>query len=849
MARPGHEQLDEVHGQPPGLIGWLSAVNHKAIGLRFIVTAFGFFLIAGADSLVIRAQLAMPAEPGGGLVNADTFAQLFTTHGTAMMFLFAIPMVEGLGMYFVPLMIGARDMAFPRLNALGYWLYLFGGLLLYSPTIGDIGNFLIPGDHFPDWVPDGGWFNYPPLTSSRFSPDFGIDFWLLGVTLAEISAVIGAVELVATILKMRAPGMAVSRVPIFVWSILVVSFAILFALPAIIAASTMLELERKVGMPFYDPLFGGDPILWQHLFWFFGHPEVYIMFLPATGIVSMVIPAFTGRPLAGYTWVVAAIIATAFLSFGLWVHHMFAIGLPWIGLGYFSAASMMITFPSGVQVFAWIATLLRGPKLVLNTAMLFVLGFIVTFVAGGVTGVMVASVPFDLQVHDTYFVVAHFHYVIVGGVVLPIFAGFFYWFPKVTGRILDERLGKWFFWLFFIGLNVAFLPMHNVGLLGMLRRVYRYDAGLGWEPYNLAASIGAAIMAAGVLVFLWSVWRAYRGPADAPSDPWGGGTLEWSAPSPPPVYNFVEVPSGRGRYPLWDLGAHPVDAPTSAALDHSSPLIRETLGTTPLDARPSEIIRLPRYTIKPFIVSVLLTGAVVGVLFDIYLLAAALALATLPFIVAWLWPEAEDQTDELVRSAGDLRLPMETTGYGSTPWWGVVLLILSVGMVFISFVGSYFYLAFAAEQWPPPGADLPSLPLAGLAAATVAVSVLPVAGAWVRQRRGQVGGLGLLLAAGALLGLAGAAAMVAGLIIGPFTPGLHAYDAATVVVEGAGVAILALGIGVLVACAAQARAGLLSTHRIFPVDAALWIWVFAVVCGLIALATGHLAPHLFEVAA
>ena len=550
MTEDARRRLNDAWSTPRTVLGWLGAVNHKQIGLRYIATALGFFLLAGVDITLIRAQLAVP---DAGILPPDRFNQLFTTHGTAMMFLFAIPIVEGIAIYLLPLMLGAREMAFPRLNAFGYWLYLFGGLLLYASTLPDIVNFVWPGGQLlPVVVPDAGWFAYPPLSSGTYSPGLGLDFWLMGVTLAELSAMVAAIEIGATILTIRAAGMTPMRLPLFAWSVLVMAFAIIFAFPAVVLASTLLELERAFGMPFYDPVLGGSPILWQHLFWIFGHPEVYIMFLPATGIVSMILPAFAGRPIIGYRLIVAALIATAVLSFGLWVHHMFAAGLPWLGLAYFSAASMLITIPSGIQVFAWLATLVKAPRLRLTTPMLFVLGFLVTFVLGGVTGVMVASVPFDLQAHDTYFVVAHFHYVLVGGVVFPVFAALFYWFPKATGRFLSERLGRWFFWLFFIGFNVTFLPQHQLGLLGMRRRVYTYESEPWMNLLNLVSSLGQGLMIVAVVVLGVALVLAYRARPTAPADPWRGRTLEWAVASPPPQHNFTTLPVVTDPEPLAD---------------------------------------------------------------------------------------------------------------------------------------------------------------------------------------------------------------------------------------------------------------------------------------------------------
>ncbi|HUF36277.1 MAG TPA: cbb3-type cytochrome c oxidase subunit I, partial [Gemmatimonadales bacterium] len=440
---PGPDRLWRTWERPPGVIGWLSAVNHRVIGFRFIATAMFFFLIGGLEALAMRAQLA---SPQAGLISPELYNQIMTMHGTTMMFFFAVPVMEGLGIYFVPLMLGARDMAFPRMNALGYWIYVIAGVTLYW-------GFLT------GQAPEGGWTSYPPLTEQEYLPGLGMDTWATAITFLEISALLAAIELIVTIIKQRAPGMSVNRMPLFVWAILVMSFMIIFAMPAVMLASVMLGLDRLVGTAFFDPSAGGHPLLFQHLFWFFGHPEVYIIFVPALGIVSSVLPAFVRREIVGYTALAVATVLIGFVSFGLWVHHMFTTGVPILGAGFFAAASMIVAIPSGIQIFAWLATIWSARRVVWSTSLLFVLGFIVLFTLGGITGVMVASVPFDWQVHDTYFVVAHFHYVLIGGAVFPLFAGLYYWFPKITGRLLSERLGRWHFWLMFVGFNLTFFPM------------------------------------------------------------------------------------------------------------------------------------------------------------------------------------------------------------------------------------------------------------------------------------------------------------------------------------------------------------------------------------------------------
>ncbi|MCU1345759.1 MAG: cytochrome oxidase, partial [Acidimicrobiia bacterium] len=469
-------ELEAVWRDRPGIAGWLTTVDHKRIAKRYFVTAFCFLLVGGFEALLLRTQLARPRND---FLGPDRYNQIMTMHGTTMILLFNTPMFSAFGNYLVPLQIGARDMAFPRLNALSYWIFLFSGLFMYW-------SFVV------DAIPDGGWFAYTPLTASEYSRGHGMDFWAIGIAFLGISTTVGGINFIVTTLRMRTPGMALSRMPLFVWGILTMSGMIVFALPSVTLSGVLLELDRAFSMHFFDPAHGGDPILYQHLFWIWGHPEVYIVFIPATGIISMVIAAMARRPIVGYSWVVAALIATGFISFGLWVHHMFATNLPFLVASFFSAASLLVAIPAGMQIFAWLATL-NGPKPRLDTPMLFAIGFMVTFVLGGITGVMVAVVPWDQAITDSYFVVAHFHYVLIGGSVMPILAGVYFWYPKVTGRMMTRHLGKLAFWLIFIGFHVTFFVQHILGILGMPRRVYTSNDGLGWGGLNLMISIGSAI--------------------------------------------------------------------------------------------------------------------------------------------------------------------------------------------------------------------------------------------------------------------------------------------------------------------------------------------------------------------
>ncbi len=805
-ADTSEDQLTRAWQQPPGFTGWLAAVNHKAIGMRFIVTGFIFFLVGGLLAALMRTQLAVPEN---SFLSAELYNQLFTMHGTTMMFLFAVPMLEGLAIYLLPLILGTRDVPFPRLNSFGYWLYLFGGLLVFS-------------SFFAGQVPSEGWFAYVPLSGGLFSPDMGMDFWLLGITMVEISGILGALELVVVFLRRRAPGMLLHRAPLFSWAAFLMAAMMVVAFPVLVAASTMLELERATPLVFFDPGRGGDPLLWQHLFWFFGHPEVYIMLLPAAGMVSMIVSTFSRRAMAGYGWVVGALVAIGIASFGLWVHHMFTAGLPSVAMIFFTAASVLIAIPSGVLVFAWLATMWRG-RPVFRPPLLFVIGFLVVFVIGGITGVMVASVPFDWQAHDSYFVVAHFHYVLLGGVVFPVFAALYYWFPKFTGRITSERLGRLAFWTMFTGVNLAFFPQHFLGLQGMPRRVFTYEVGLGWELGNLLSTIGAFVLAAGVLIAVIDFVRARRWGAEAGANPWEAGTLEWSTPSPPPVYNFRELPIVHGPLPLWEetSGSPAPDWVTDLA-SPTSP-VREVIETSPIEAEPEEIVALPGPTLWPLWAALGLVVALVGVLVSETLVAVVGVFALVVTVIGWA---ASEPGDVIERRLGDApqRAPIGI--------WGMVVGLVSLGVIFGSLVVSHYYLMLVPEV-PRPLPEVRMLPLLGATLLALVTAGVTMATRPPDDRMGRTMTIGLLHVALALsLG-----SVFLGLMVtsdtGPLAT-ITAQASSLLTIAGFGVVAAAALAGGSIAAAIQvARHSSISGNSLQAVR--LYAWFVAVVWVVVAV--------------
>jgi len=616
-------KLEQTWRDEPGLIGWLSANGHKRIGLRFVFTALCFFGAAGVMGGLMRHQLA---TSDSHLVGPDFYNQLFSMHGTTMMFLFAVPVMQGVALYVVPLMIGARNTAFPRMSACAYWLYLLGGLLLFGAFALNTG-------------PDAGWFAYVPLAGPQYGIGKRADIWNMLVTYSEATGLMVAVDITTTILKLRAPGMSLRLMPLFVWASLVTSLMIIFAMPMVMLAANLVQFDRMLGTHFFNPAEGGDALLWQHLFWFFGHPEVYFIFIPALGFVSAILPTFTRRPVFGHDAIVLSLIATGFLSFGLWVHHMFATNLPELGKSFFTAMSFMIAIPTALQIFCWIATIAAG-RLVLKAPMWFVLGFFFILLIGGLTGIMLGSVPLDLQVHDTYFVVAHLHYVLIGGAVFPLLAAVFYWFPKVTGRMLDERLARWQFWLFFIGVNLTFFPLHILGLMGMPRRIYTYGPETGWGTLSFLSAAGQVINDLSMLLFVINIVRSLWKGERAGADPWQAGTLEWSLPSPPSACNFLVLPVVRSREPLW---AQPGEVNNVSGL---SAEIREGLTTTVLQAVPDTRYAYPAPEIWPFVAALSVTVWLVWSLWSVPGFAWGLIPPAVAFI-AWYWPNRKEAGEEV----------------------------------------------------------------------------------------------------------------------------------------------------------------------------------------------------------
>src|SRR3954451_3259943 len=611
-SRERTERLEREWVERPGVLGWLTTTDHKRIGLLYFWTTLAFFGAGGVEAMIMRTQLA---QANSHVVGPEAYDQLFTVHGMTMIFWFIIPMTTGaFGNYLVPLMVGARDMAFPRMNALSFWIFAGSGILLYAGMAAGAG-------------PDAGWFNYVPLSARLFDPGRNIEIYILSLALNSIASTLTSANLIVTIFKLRAPGMAFNRMPLFCWAFLAASLGLIFALPSLTVDLLFLYLQRNLGFHFFDVAHGGSSFLWQHLFWFFGHPEVYILIVPAFGIATEIIPAFTRRKMLAFPLVAIAELLVVFIGFGVWAHHMFATGLPSTTLVFFAGATSMVVIPSTIQVFAWCMSIYAGrPKF--KTPLLFIIGFIVMFVAGGLTGIMFLAIPFDQQTTDTYFVVAHFHYIIFGAAVFPIFGGMYYWFPKVTGKLYFERPGQLSFWTLFIGTNLLFFPMHIVGLLGMPRRVYTYPGDMGWTSYNVLESIGGYVTAIGILVLFANLVVSYFRGAPAGPDPWHGPTLEWSVPSPPPEYNFAVIPIVTSAYPNWedDPGAE-----RGLALDEG----HEQHVSSVIDGWTAEVVDMPHSSPWPILLAFALSLMFAVLVVQKYVIASIFLVVIGLILVGW----------------------------------------------------------------------------------------------------------------------------------------------------------------------------------------------------------------------
>jgi len=824
------EQLEAVWKAPTG---WriLGAINNTYIGLFFVGAALLFFVLAGILALLMRTQLAVAEND---FIGSDLYNQLFTMHGTMMMFLFAVPVVEAVAILLLPNMLGARDLPFPRMGAYAFWAYFIGGLCFFSSL-------------FFDLAPDGGWFMYPPLTSFEFSPGVNSDMYMLGIGFIEISAVAGAIELIVGIMRTRAPGMSLDKLPVYAWAMLVFAVMVILAFPAVILATLLLELERAFQWPFFIADKGGDPLLWQHLFWLFGHPDVYIIFLPAAGMVSVIIPTVVQAPLVAYRLVVLALLGTGFVSFGLWVHHMFATGLPQLSMSFFSAASMAVAIPSGIQIFAWIATIASG-RIRLNTPALFILGFLVIFTIGGLTGVMVAMVPFDLQVHDTYFVVAHFHYVLIGGMVFPLFAALYYWMPTVSKNALSERVGRWVFGLIFIGVNVTFLPMHVTGIVGMPRRVYTYPAELPWQGLNLVSTIGAFTIAAGVLLFLIDLARKMRFSfGENPGNIWNASTLEWL---PNDVYQTRSIPIVTSRDPIWDQPNLAKDVEAGAYfLPGTRTGRRETIVTSPIDARPQHVLQLPNEPDwLPLLAAACTAAFFFGLTFKIVLPSLAIGVLAVALMIAWAW--STDPGPELgpIDIGADIRLPVYATGPESHSWWALITFILFSGSLYACMIFTYFFLwTVNPGEWPPPDVTPVSTGW-GLAAAASYIASSGLVAVAGRALISSGTGAGLQVSVALLTGLAllfgGLAIEIYGQWQSGLNPTAHSYGAvvyAFSALQGQYIGAVAIMGGYTVA---RAVSGRLDGVRRSTFDNTMLLWHYTVAQALVGLLVVHGFPRV-----
>jgi cytochrome c oxidase subunit I+III len=819
-------ELRDVWRTPSGWRYWTS-VNNTEIGLWYGSAAFLFMLFAGVLALLVRVQLAVPDND---FLSADTFNQAFTLHGTVMMFLFAVPIFEAVAIFLLPSMLGARELPFPRLSAFGFWSFALGGVF-------------VCGSIFFGAAPNTGWFMYPPLATDKEYSGIGADIWLLGLSFIEVASIAAAVELIVGIMKCRAPGMRINMMPLFAWYLLIVAGMILFAFPPLIAGDILFEMERMFGWPFFDATRGGDPLLWQHLFWIFGHPEVYIIFLPAIALMAMIVPTFAQRPIVGYSWIVLAAVGTGFLSFGLWVHHMFTTGLPQISLAFFSAASEAVAIPTGVQIFVFIATMLAG-RVIFSVPMLFGVGGLAIFIIGGLTGVMVALVPFDWQAHDTYFIVAHLHYVLIGGMLFPVVAGIYYYYPLLNARKLSDRLGKIAFWLMFSGFNIAFFPMHLAGLRGMPRRVFTYPAEIGWDWFNLISTIGAFVFAAGVAIVVVDVLRPkHRQPKDE-QNPWNAGTLEWIS-EPEEKWGVRSIPIIKSRYPIWDQRDIIEDIKAGRFyLPDAKDGARETLVTSVLDAEPMQCLRVGGTSVLSIIAAFSLGGVFIALTFHWWIVTAASAVMTLAAIVAWLWTGTAVIPREEMRDVGlGKTLPLYTSGPQSVGWWAMFITMAGDGTAYASLMFGYFFYWTIHDDFTAGHAGPGTLwPLAAVGLFTLAwLAMLAARKANEGDRDARTR---LWLALSALLTFAAGCAGLAGPYLTGMDPTTHVYPAIVWVVTLWTVVHGGVGLIMQAYCLARSLAGRMSARHDMDLRNVVLYWHFFVITAITSFGVLGLFPGL-----
>ncbi|WP_313195152.1 cytochrome c oxidase subunit I [Shinella zoogloeoides] len=820
------ETLREVWRTPSGWRYWTS-VNNTEIGLWYGSAAFLFMLFAGVLALLVRVQLAVPDND---FLSADTFNQAFTLHGTVMMFLFAVPIFEAVAIFLLPSMLGARELPFPRLSAFGFWSFALGGIF-------------VCGSIFFGAAPNTGWFMYPPLATDKEYSGIGADIWLLGLSFIEVASIAAAVELIVGIMKCRAPGMRINMMPLFAWYLLIVAGMILFAFPPLIAGDILFEMERMFGWPFFDAARGGDPLLWQHLFWIFGHPEVYIIFLPAIALMAMIVPTFSQRPIVGYSWIVLAAVGTGFLSFGLWVHHMFTTGLPQISLAFFSAASEAVAIPTGVQIFVFIATMLAG-RVIFSVPMLFGAGGLAIFIIGGLTGVMVALVPFDWQAHDTYFVVAHLHYVLIGGMLFPVVAGIYYYYPLLNARKLSDRFGKIAFWLMFSGFNIAFFPMHLAGLRGMPRRVFTYPAGIGWDWFNLISTIGAFVFAAGVAIVVIDVLAPKHRQKKGEQNPWNAGTLEWIS-EPEKKWGVRSIPIIKSRYPIWDQPGLIEDIKAGRYyLPDTKDGARETLVTSVLDAEPIQCLRVGGTSVLSVLAALSLGGVFIALTFHWWIVTIICAVMTLAATVAWLWTGTAAIPKEEMRDVGlGKTLPLYTSGPQSVGWWAMFITMAGDGTAYASLMFGYFFYWTIHDDFTADHAGPGTLwPLAAALLFTLAwLAMLAARRANEGDRHARTR---LWLVLSALLTLAAGCTGLAGPYLTGMDPAAHVYPAIVWVVALWTVVHGGVGVIMQAYCLARSLAGRMSARHDMDLRNVVLYWHFLVITAITSFGVLGLFPGL-----